>query len=266
MTVKLYTDQKAMSAAVNTPNETYLGVYTPDVARVLKAGALSLPNTVNETEVTEFGEYITALHEVMHGLASKSFNPDYLQRLDKRGGDRATWEGITRPPRNLGKNPATGRVENIPSMSFEETIAAILLNHPKIPKDALKAIKKELRDMQNKASFVVDGESERVRPEGSMRDTNYRKYARAVPEVAVDPLIFYMHDPKRMKKEFPNTAAVIKAFFSQSSKVQFFSHPLAMGFAVVLAMMMKQEQADEEDMQRGILAQQQAMQAGALTA
>ena len=69
-----------------------------------------------------------------------------------------------------------------------------------------------------------------------------------------------------MKREYPATAKMIQDFFKNSGKINFYTHPLAMGFAVVLAMMMKQEQAEEEDQQRGILAQQQAMQAGALTA
>ena len=77
----------------------------------------------------------------------------------------------------------------------------------------------------------------------------FKKYVRNAPETAVDVIMYYAHDPKRMKREYPNLAKMVKAFFSQSSKVQFFSHPLAMALAVVLAMLLKQEQAEEEEKQ-----------------
>ena len=83
--------------------------------------------------------------------------------------------------------------------------------------------------------------------------------------MSVDPVIYYLYDPKAFKKLAPKSAKMVQKFFKESSIIRFYNHPLALGVAVVLAMMMKQEQADEEDQQRGILAQR-AMQAGALTA
>ena len=70
----------------------------------------------------------------------------------------------------------------------------------------------------------------------------------------------YLQDPKKMKKVAPETAKAIRAFFVNSSKIRFYSHPLAMAFAVIMAMLMKQEQAEEEERQK-----QQQMAPGALT-
>ena len=64
-----------------------------------------------------------------------------------------------------------------------------------------------------------------------------------------------------MKSVAPETAKAIRAFFVNSSKIRFYSHPLAMAFAVVMAMLMKQEQAEEEQERQ----KQQQMAPGALT-
>ena len=83
--------------------------------------------------------------------------------------------------------------------------------------------------------------------------------------MSVDPVIYYLYDPKAFKKLAPKSAKMVQDFFKQSSILQFYNHPLALGVAVVLAMMMKQEQAEEEDQMQGVLAQR-AMQSRALTA
>jgi hypothetical protein len=131
--------------------------------------------------------------------------------------------------------------------------------------------------LQDNESFNGDGVYYPVRPTGPAKErlkvmspgssakkqlsediTNFEKYSRSVPEFTVDPLIMYLQDPKKMKKVAPETAKAIRAFFVNSSKIRFYSHPLAMAFAVVMAMLMKQEQAEEEE------RQQQQMPPGAL--
>jgi len=79
-----------------------------------------------------------------------------------------------------------------------------------------------------------------------------------------------MNNPKQMKKDYPATAKAIQGFFQYSTRVQFFTHPLAMAMAVIMAVMAKQDEAaDEEERRRmmprpGIL--NQPMQPGALSA
>ena len=81
----------------------------------------------------------------------------------------------------------------------------------------------------------------------------------------MDPVIYYLHDPKGMKKNYPVTAEAIQQFFRNSSKIQFYSHPLAMAVAVALAMLMKAEQEDEQEKQMPPGALNQPMAPGMLS-
>jgi hypothetical protein len=246
------------------------GVYTPErnAAGYLSAGATRR----DKTKVTPNQSFITALHEVTHGIAG-SFLPD---------GTEATENSIT--PLNTLNN----RREPLRPGTLEAKISEFLEL-----KDAEKnEIVKELIKLQDEVNFVFnDGEVQAVRDLAQVNSfyekqkpisspswarkwrpliAKHAKYVRGTYEISVDPALFYFFDPKEFKKVAPKTAKMMRDFFNSAGKVQFFSHPLAMGAAVVLAMLMKQEQAEEEEERRQMMpppgALNQPMQPGALSA
>ena len=79
------------------------------VAAVLDEGAVDVLGVTT----SEFDAYITALHEVLHGLADQQYHPAILNKFGTRA------EGITRPLQKVGKNPLTGRIEFAGHGSFE---------------------------------------------------------------------------------------------------------------------------------------------------
>jgi len=260
--IKIHKTQEDLVKSVGKAAEgrNISGAYFEGVADVLQTGA-----TTQTKRMAKFDTYITALHEVMHGLSDQFYNPDILANMDSEA--RAKMEGRIAIGRDYGTNKVTGRKEIASTGSFDAFIAGLTTGKTKMPNDVRKKILAEMLDLQKNGYFrSQDGRVMDVRNRRAMEtNTDFKKYVRSAPETAVDALVYYGHDPKRMKREYPNLAKMIKGFFSESSKVQFFTHPLAMAMAVVYAILMKQEQAEEEELQRGILAQQQAMQAGALT-
>ena len=234
-------------AAGSEPGEgRYQGVYIPSQQT---AYALN-PNE----EVSDFKSYIIALHEVAHAIndmSNDAFDAPY-------GGYPAN-------------NAMTGTEDLIRSGSFDNEIAklAIMANFPK--KQQAKVIN-EIKRMQDQGRYG-DGADKDVRylggakrSEAARRETPYYKYIRSASEFAVDPVLFYLHDPKRMKKQFPATAKMIRDFFKNSGKINFYSHPLAMAVAVVLASMLKAEQEEEQKKQMPPGALNQPMMPGALSA
>lgn len=207
--------------------------------------------------VNSFDSYITALHEVAHGIAGR----------DIEGNLTGTYD--------IGKNYLTGRKDAAPVDTLEIMIGGFIT----MPNAKKRKIVQEIMSLQDDSAYDNGGSNYRpVRPTGpaklrlaemkpglaknKFRDRikNFEKYSRSVPEFTVDPLIMYLQDPRKMKSVAPETAKAIRAFFVNSSKIRFYSHPLAMAFAVVMAMLMKQEQAEEEERQK-----QQQMAPGALT-
>ena len=208
--------------------------------------------------VNSFDSYITALHEVAHGIAGR----------DIEGNLTGTYD--------IGKNYLTGRKDAAPVDTLEIMIGGFIT----MPNAKKRKIVQEIMSLQDDSAYDNGGSNYRpVRPTGpaklrlaemkpglaknKFRDRikNFEKYSRSVPEFTVDPLIMYLQDPRKMKSVAPETAKAIRAFFVNSSKIRFYSHPLAMAFAVVMAMLMKQEQAEEEQERQ----KQQQMAPGALT-
>ena len=242
------------------------GAFNPrdNTAGYLEAGTTRR----DKSTVTPNQAYITALHEVTHGIAG-SFRSDGTQITD----------GPIKPVNNLNKQK-----DPIKPGSFEAKIAEFLEL-----KDAEKnGIVKELINLQDEVNFVFnDGEIQAVRDLKQVKTffetqkaalgpswakkwrpliNKHAKYVRSTYEISVDPILFYFFDPKEFKKVAPKTAKMMQDFFNKSGKIQFFSHPLAMGAAVVLAMLMKQEQEDEERRRMPPGALNQPMQPGALSA
>jgi len=257
--LKMYSDQRKMRFDANAPNSTdAMGLYEAGNAYALDPQAAG----------SEFQSYITALHEVAHGLNDQRYNPALLSSFDEDVqqelmGKLAGYPGPM-------TNKLTGRKEYIRRGSFDEFIGAMLSGGSKVPKDLQKMVLKEMKDLQDQGQYR-DGTDVRYkggtkRTLAQRKSTPYYKYIRSTPEMAVDPVIYYLHDPKGMKKNYPATAEMIKSFFSKSPKIQFYSHPLAMAFAVALAILMKAEQEDEQEKQMPPGALNQPMMPGALSA
>ena len=262
ITLKMFDDHNAMlddgkiSDDYREEGEASSGFYNrkENTARALLPGTEVIATS---KIVNSFDSYITALHEVAHGIAGR----------DIEGNLTGTYD--------IGKNYLTGRKDAAPVKTLEIMIGGLITT----PNAKKRKIVQEIMSLQDDSTYDNGGSSFRpVRPTGpaklrlaemkpgpeknKFRDRikNFEKYSRSVPEFTVDPLIMYLQDPKKMKKVAPETAKAIRAFFVNSSKIRFYSHPLAMAFAVIMAMLMKQEQAEEEERQK-----QQQMAPGALT-
>ena len=269
ITIDMYINQDDMIRRMGLdPNEVRaLGGYNDGIAYVLADGSARQTTSGDTIDfISKFDEYITTLHEVFHGVNDQLYNPEVLANMDSEA--RARMEGRIAQGRDMGTNKVTGRKEIVSTGSFDSFIAGLTTGKTKVPNNIRKKMLAEMLDLQKNGYFrSQSGSVTPIRDKRAMEtNPDFKRYVRNAPETAVDVIMYYAHDPKRMKREYPNLAKMVKGFFSQSSKVQFFSHPLAMAIAVVYAMLLKQEQADEEELQQGILAQQQAMQAGALTA
>ncbi len=261
VTLKMFDDHNAMlddggfTGATRKRGEDAGGFYMrkQNIARSLAPGATVIRSG---QVVAPFRSYLTALHEVAHGIAGRDIEGNLSQNV------------------NMGKNYLTGNQDAAPIDTLEHMIGNLVT----MPSAKKNKIIKEIMSLQDNESFNGDGVYYPVRPTGPAKErlkvmspgssakkqlsediTKFEKYSRSVPEFTVDPLIMYLENPKKMKSVAPETAKAIRAFFVNSSKIRFFSHPLAMAFAVVMAMLMKQEQAEEEERQ-----QQQQMPPGAL--
>jgi len=275
ISLELFSTQEALDAAYETAGGSggkVAGFFQRNETTQRSRAAVLDEGAVDVLGVTtsEFDAYITALHEVLHGLADQQYHPGILNKFGTKA------EGITRPLQKVGKNPLTGRIEIAGHGSWEQFVGRLLTNNTQTPKKLRNKVLKEIKDMQAKADFRPVGFSDTnnrsaVRErEGIALDPNYKKYVRGAPEMAVDPLIFYMNNPKQMKKDYPATAKAIQGFFQYSTRVQFFTHPLAMAMAVIMAVMAKQDEAADEEERRRMMpppgALNQPMQPGALSA
>ena len=225
--------------------------------------------------------FITAIHELAHGIASADpegwaggtgagMRSDYLKPVKRFNylnmRNDQTYKGTF--------EDEVAKLLDIPDAEKQEVISEIINLQDNVNYLFEGGGEQEVRDLQ-KAKNVIGNIAESldnpVEQEAYLRKmaplvAKHQQYVRGVYEMSVEPIIYYLYDPKAFKKLAPKSAKLVQKFFKESSIIRFYNHPLALGVAVVLAMMMKQEQADEEDQQQGILAQQQAMQAGALTA
>jgi hypothetical protein len=80
----------------------------------------------------------------------------------------------------------------------------------------------------------------------------YTDYMQSVRELAVDPVLIYLINPKLAKSVMPKTAALIRDQFNNAGnkKVKFFSHPAAVVMATVMAMLAQGMAEEEEEKQR----------------
>lgn len=258
VTIKMYSDQKRMRMDAGAPDATSaLGLYEGGTAYSLTPSASR----------SEFQTYITTLHEVAHGLNDQRYSPGDMRTFSPEQQQQLMGTLAGYPPPMTNK--LTGRKEQFRRASFDQYIGQMLAGQSGVPKDLQKKILKEMKDLQDKGKYR-DGSDVRYiggtkRPVSERKNTDYYKYVRSTPELAVDPVIYYLHDPKGMKKNYPVTAQAIQKFFRLSSKIQFYNHPLAMAVAVALAMLMKAKQEDEQEKQMPPGALNQPMPMGALS-
>lgn len=265
--LKAYGAQRRMSKEMNPGGQMSVGLtglYLPstNTAAYLKPGVKRGDGSI----VGENESFITALHELAHGIADKN-------------ADGSVSPHSTRMTNNLTDSTNVVRVG-----SFEYVIGEMLER----PANERNEIRDEIIKLQDKMRYTfADGTSQATRDlvevkqmyeqMASTRDEafrrqwapiirNHTKYVRNVYEMAVDPLIWYLFDPKAFKKEAPKTAKLIRDYFNEAGKIQFYSHPLAMGVAVILAMLMKADQEDEQKKQMPPGALNQPMMPGALSA
>lgn len=80
----------------------------------------------------------------------------------------------------------------------------------------------------------------------------YTNYMQSVRELAVDPVLVYLINPKLAKSVMPKTAALIRQQFNTAgnNKVKFFNHPAAVVMATVMAMLAQAMAEEEEEKQR----------------
>lgn len=88
------------------------------------------------------------------------------------------------------------------------------------------------------------------------------KYIRSKAEFSVDPFWVYAVNPKMAKLVMPETTKWIRGELRKAGNkdIQFFTHPLAISIAVVMALMASEQAEDEQEEQ-----QRQQMQPGALS-
>ena len=82
----------------------------------------------------------------------------------------------------------------------------------------------------------------------------YQSYIKRDAERAVDPLFFYLVNPKAMKASMPKTFKLIQTHFNESSiPIKLYTRPLATIVAIVMAGVMSAEKGEEEEENPGIL-------------
>jgi hypothetical protein len=75
----------------------------------------------------------------------------------------------------------------------------------------------------------------------------YQGYMKGDGEFAVDPVMYYLINPKAMKKAMPSTFKFIQKHFNESNiPVKFFASPLATILAILMAGMLGGEEEEEE--------------------
>lgn len=248
--LKFYNSNADMLEDAPTADSGALGAYSPRqrTARVVYTGDIQ--------------ELITALHETMHGVGVNSTSTGNFL------GETSTTNGMTGRPDVMG-------------VSSLETVMDFVLGKGK--SDPLRReIVAELKHIQTRGQFSTGGVQAPIRgarPLATMlrsvkkefdangisweknkalaRKTmkNHEDYVRSIGELTVDALQMYANDPKTMKRVAPYTAKLIRDLFRKSGnkKIQFFSHPLAMAVAAVMAIMAKAGMEDEEEDQGALM-------------
>ncbi len=304
VTVEMFGTAKEMQAAtvlgqLPITNEGTVGAYfggtifnrqtfqTRTVERTSTAGTVfalaSGAESSNGTR-TDLDVLTTILHELAHALTLSKIDPNvslfdgsiddqYDNSLMQSNPD---FYNDFSPPGSFvnsaikplvmaadGGKPNNAVLQEIDNL--QENIEVYTTNNPQ-ERTALRDLKRARKKLEEAKSMGMSQGSIDVYGENI---DNYKSYTQNSRELAVDPVLLYLLNPKLAKKLAPKTTALIRGEFEKAkdSKVQFFSHPFAVVAAVVMAMMAAK---DEEEERRRMMpppgALNQPMQPGALSA
>ena len=255
VTMKLYSTLTAMER--DNP-----GLSGGSEAAYMEAGNLAIglePGALGRAgkPKTEFGTYISMLHEVSHAITSRSLDQG-RRRLNTRA-----------------INPITGEPDFYADSSLEHVVLNVLKKNSTENRKILSELiyiqdKVELRDGQ-----TGEGESVRTFAQHSSRMKEFKRrwardgnkdfflifasnlaslkdqenYTRSLAEITVDPIILYLHDPKRMKQIAPATAKMVSDMFAKAGNptIQLYNHPVAMALAVIMAGFAASMGAEEDE-------------------
>ena len=219
--------------------------------------------------VSDIQALTSLLHEMAHGVAE-----GYM-----------SGKGVSDPYENVGKNVATGQLNNYGDGTFTGSVIAPLLmskdltanspimkeivdlqwnikayaeNNPNATEDVREFAKIVAHLMKINPSLTKEGAIKKFSTSPSLKE--YQQYAMNFSETAVDPLWVYMLNPRLAKELMPETTKVIRDEFKKAGnkQIRFYSSSFATILAIVSAMVVKESGEDEEPTE-GILSPQEGI-------
>lgn len=278
--INLYSDQQKMLKDIGLSSDRtgVRGMFTKDYQRGGSTGqvfGLKAGTQVEGETITDFGSLATFLHEVSHGLAMgpSSSERGVLYESDLVDGKnklktrdktedtiRGSWESALLPLLAKANGTVVKEIQNL-----QHNIEVYSEKNPN-DRRAVRLIadlKQEYADHEARVRVLAANETQ---VKDLLRDhkrhvDQHSNYVQSLSEFAVDPIWVYLANPRLAKVVMPKTTKMIRENFraAKNPNVQFYAHPLAMGVAIMLAIMAQQEAADDEE------EQQQQMPAGALS-
>jgi len=257
--LKFYNSNPEMLQAVPSAAQGAMGAYTPR------------SKTVHVVSTGDIQELITALHETLHAVGMGSLKTgNFLGEAD-------TVNGLTGQPDKAGIGSLETYMDFIFGKGKSNHLRREVLSELKHIQDRAQFstgdVQGPIRGAQSmvmmlkkaKRDLEADGQSfeaQKAKVRKELKD--FQNYERSIGELTVDALVLYAHDPKGMKRVAPQTAKVMRELFrtAGNKKIQFYSHPLAMAVAVVMAIMAKAGMEEEEEKQQmppGMLSPQLGM-------
>ena len=259
ITVHMFNDHQKMLGTLGADSKTLRGrfVKTSNGASG-HVFALEPGTDYRGRNLTDIEALTTLLHEIFHGVTMGPMS------------------GVG--PMLNGNGNGTPSVENAVGAMIDKP------QGKRTPQE--RKILREITRLQNSLSAYVEGkpterrpvrgliaamdnfdqQRNQMTPEEQMDFENkidaHVKYIRSKGEFSVDPFWVYAVNPKMAKLVMPETAKWIRGELRKAGNkdIQFFTHPLAISIAVVMALMASEQAEDEQEEQ-----QRQQMQPGALS-
>lgn len=286
VTYKLYNHQQDLLNDNPQADEGAFGLYYDKSNRIVSMSPGAIGPDGNK--ITEFGSYIMFLHELSHAIASRGAKDGSLTN-DTRVSNGLTGMSEIVPQDTLEAmfagelNKSTPESRKIlaellfiqdyvglsPDGAFvnkgifpDPTPDKAPMRRLRYYTEAYNTLK---RKMFNDGGGFVDGVVANDLIDRAKRLKDFELYQKSIAELSVDPMILYNFDPKFMKRIAPTTAARMQKLYKDAGNTKFmlFSHPFAMGLAVILASLLKQKE-DDERRQQAIQQQAAMMPPGAL--
>lgn len=260
ITVHMFNDHQKMLETLGADSQTLRGrfVKTSNGASG-HVFALEPGTDYRGRNLTDIEALTTLLHEIFHGVTMGPMS------------------GVG--PMLNGNGNGTPSVENAVGAMIDKP------QGKRTPQE--RKIMREITRLQNSLSAYVEGkpterrpvrgliaamdnfdqQRNQMTPEEQMDFENkidaHVKYIRSKGEFSVDPFWVYAVNPKMAKLVMPETTKWIRGELRKAGNkdIQFFTHPLAISIAVVMALMASEQAEDEQREEQ----QRQQMQPGALS-